>query len=178
MRVFLEQVNTIDLGDLRRQVAVLSNREKIIDADVNENKARVYRFGTVSVRWSHLSEKWILQDGVAIEGTYNTAKDAVKRAKKVSGYEEETQSQIIRVEPVPMDFDGTVPLDLVQNFQPTPVSSYSSGSSSGGGGGPVSLNVPSIGGDVGIGGLPSLPPGGPGSDSPTPEAPTPSDIGA
>lgn len=180
MRVLLEQVNTIDFDDLRKQVASLSNREKIIDADVKEDRSRIYRFGTVAVRWSYLSEKWILQDGVAIEGTYGTAKEAVRRAKEVSGYEEETEDQIIHTEPVPMDFDGTIPLDVIQSFQSTPVSPLPSG---GGGGGPMSLNVPSIGGGgaAGLGDLPSPPPGGPGSglpeptDNPTsaPESPLP-----
>lgn len=186
MRVLLEQVDTIDLDDLRKQVVALSNKDKIIEADVNENKSRVYRFGTVAVRWSYLSEKWLLQDGVAIEGTYPTAKEAVQRAKEISGYEEENKSYIIHTEPVPMEFDGTIPLDIIQSFQPTPVSAPPP--SGGGGGGMASLNIPSVGD---TGGLPTPPPGGPstggGMDVGLPEpsggpgsssgAPSPTDLG-
>lgn len=182
MHVLLEQVDTIDLDGLLKRATALANKDRIAEADVNEDRSRVYRFGTVAVRWSYLSEKWILQDGVAIEGTYDTAKAAVQRAKEVSGYEEETQSQIIHTEPVPMEFDGTVPLDVIQSFQPTPVSAPpgGGGGSFGGGGGPASLSVPSVGGAESPGGssLGDLPPpatGGPaGLDTALPEPATPS----
>jgi len=180
MRVILEQIDTVDLDDLLKRVTALSNKDRVAEADVKEDKNRVYRFGTVAVRWSYLSEKWILQDGVAIEGTYDTAKAAVERAKEVSGYEEETDAQIIHTEPLPMEFDGTVPLDVIQSFQPTPVSAPSGGGF-GGGGAPAFLNIPSTGGGGGAGGgslgdLPLPATGGPaGLDTvlPKPATPTP-----
>jgi len=179
MRVLLEQVSSIDFDGLLKQVTALSNKERIAEVDVKEDRSKVYRYGTVAVRWSYLSEKWILQDGVAIEGTYETAKDAIRRAKEVSGYEEETRAQIIHTEPVPIEFDGAIPLDLVQSFQPSSVSSPVSSPGGGGGGAPVSLNTPSLGGSEGSGGAPlgdqpSPAPGGPsGLDTALPGPATP-----
>lgn len=198
MRVLLEQIDTVGLDGLLKRAAALANKQRIFEADVKEDKSKVYRFGTVAVRWSYLSEKWILQDGVAIEGTYETAKEAVQRAKEVSGYEEETEAQIIHTEPIPMEFQGTVPLDVIQAFQPTPVSSPipSSGGGTFGGGAPASLNVPSAGppespAGSSLGDLPLPATGGPagldtalpGPSTPTPgppegAAPSAADIGA
>jgi hypothetical protein len=188
MLVLLEQVDTIDLDGLIRKVTALSNKDKVTEADVKEDKGKVYRFGTVAVRWSHLSDKWILQDGVAIEGAYETAKAAIQRAKEVSGYEEETQAQIIHTTPLPMEFDGTIPLDAIQSFQPTPVSSLGGGGRGFGGSAPVSLNIPSLGGSEGadgssMGNPPLSTTGGPsGSDTALPEPaaggePSAADIG-
>lgn len=75
-------------------------------ATQTEQTHEVERFGSLIVRFSFLSMKWVVFDGTVMMGEHRHKQDAVKQAKKLAGVDEQEEDLIVPIPPVDTDISG------------------------------------------------------------------------